>query len=420
MTAGPSVVLTGIGSVSALGIGGAQVVAAGVARGLPGVAPLRAFPTDGLRSRLGGEVGDLSGHLDPDEARRLPRASQLVLVAVRLALLDAGLEPGGVTGLGLVVGSHWGDLRSSEAFFRGYLARGPLGLSPLVFPSTVMNAMGAHAAIAVGARGPMLTLNQAGGAGEAAVARGAAFVATERAAAVLAGGVDELSPTLFRELVRLGVTSPALGSVEGCRPFDRRADGTVLGEGATFVLLEAEPAARARGARIYARLEGSSAGVVPRPARGRTPRRRPGPAGPGVIGAALARAGRRPGDLRAAYLTGLGDPAVDRCELDLLAVACGDEPVPPVAALTPLVGDHAGLGALRVAAAATVTLGRGQVPTLPDLKDPVRPELVPGRSAAQGMSGPEEGRTAVLVHGLGPRGVAVALVLGQAPAGQTA
>jgi len=47
----------------------------------------------------------------------------------------------------------------------GDLARGPAGLSPLLFPSTVMNGMAAHAAIALGARGPMLTVNEAG-AGE--------------------------------------------------------------------------------------------------------------------------------------------------------------------------------------------------------------------------------------------------------------
>src|SRR4029453_15434571 len=155
----------------------------------------------------------------------------------------------------------------------GYLRRGPLGLSPVVFPNTVMNAMAAQAAIAVGARGPILTLNQTGAAGEAAVPRAAALSAARRATAVLAGGVDELPRVLYGELARLGATSPRGTGAEGCWPFDRRANGPVLGEGATVVLLEDEVAARARGARGYAVLAGGASGNLPAAAHGFPPRR---------------------------------------------------------------------------------------------------------------------------------------------------
>ncbi|MGH7267446.1 MAG: beta-ketoacyl synthase N-terminal-like domain-containing protein, partial [Candidatus Rokuibacteriota bacterium] len=225
--------MTGIGSVSPLGAGGGAATAAALDRGVSAIGRIRAFATDDRGSHLGGEVGDLAAHLQPDEFRRLSRASQIALVACRLALADAAVEPGVLPGLGLVLGSHYGDFRSSEEFARGYLRRGPLGLSPVIFPHTVMNAMAAHAAIAIGAQGPMLTVNQAGIAGELAVARAAMFVATGRSPAMLAGGVDELCPVLHRELWRLGTTSPHSGDVEGCWPFDRRANGTVLGEGAT-------------------------------------------------------------------------------------------------------------------------------------------------------------------------------------------
>jgi 3-oxoacyl-[acyl-carrier-protein] synthase II len=394
------VVVTGIGSVSALGVGDGATVAAALLRGVPAIAPIRAFSTEGAASHLGGEVGDLGDGLGPDEARRLPRVSQFAVVAARLALADAGLEAGAVAILGLVLGSHWGDFRSSAAFADGYLHRGPLGLSPLVFPSTVMNAMSAHVAIAVGARGPMLTLNQPGGAGEAAIARAAAFIAAGRADVVLAGGVDELCELPFREIARLGLTSPADPGPEGCRPFDRRADGTVLGEGATLVVLEALPVARARGARLFAVLEGWASGGFRAPAHGVPPPARRDPA---VIRRALAEAGRRPGELGAAYLTGSGAPALDACELDLLAAARDPEALPPVTALTPFVGEHAGLGALRVAAAATVTVGAGRLPAIPDLRAPVRPDLNASRV---------ERGSAVLVHGLAPGGTETALVLG--------
>ena len=84
-------------------------------------------------------------------------------------------------------------------------------------------------------------------------------------------------------------------------------------------------------------------------------------------------------------------------------------------ALTPFVGDHAGLGALRVAVAATVTMGQGRVPALPDLRVPVRPDLAPGRPDG-GSGSPSRGRPAgvVLVHGLAPGGSEAALILGPA------
>lgn len=398
------VVLTGVGGVSALGAGGREEVREALGRGRPGLGRVRAFSTEGCRSRLGGEVGDLSPYLDPEEQRRLPRVSQLAVVAARLALRDAGLEPHGLPGLGLVLGSAYGDFRSSEGFARGYLDRGPAGLSALLFPSTVMNAMAGHAAIAVGARGPMLTLNQPGIAGELAVVRGAALVAAGRAPAVLALGVDELCPILYQELSRLGVTSPRDGGPEGCWPFDRRANGPVVGEGATALLLEREDLARARRARILAGLRGWAWGNRPGPGLRGAPRDR----GSSVIERVLAMAGVSPAAVGAAYLTGLGAPADDRVELALVAATF--ERGPWLTALTPLAGDHAGLGVLRVAAAAVATLGAGFVPGLPELAEPVRPGLAyaigPGAVACR--------TDAVLVHGLAPGGGHVALVLGGA------
>ncbi len=411
---GPRIVVTGVGSVSALGIGGSAAVAAALARGRPAIGAVAAFPTEGCRSHLAGEVGDLTPHLTADEVRRLPRASQLAVVACRLAIADAGLEPGAVPGLGLVLGSFYGDIRSSDVFARGFLARGPLGLSPLVFPTTVMNGMAAHAAIAVGARGPMLTMNQAGIAGELAVARGAALIAAGRAPAALVGGVDELSGTLYRELARLGATSPRGPAPEGCWPFDRRANGTVAGEGATVLLLEAAPVAWARGARVYAELGGAAWGNLPSPAHGVPGRRRRDPA---VVRRALAAARLAPSDVDAIYLTGTGDPAQDACELDLIGAISdfrhgGQGRSPRLTSLTPLVGDHAGLGALRVAGAAVVTLAGGRIPSLPDLRAPVRPgfEFAAGPAVA-----PLDAR-AVLVHGFARGGGHATLVLTRAAA----
>lgn len=401
----PPVVVTGIGSVSALGIGDGASTGRALATAVPGIGPVRAFSAEGCGSRLAGEVGSLEAHLPADEARRLPRVSQFAVVAARLAMADAALELVEPGAFGLVVGSSWGDLRSSEAFAGGFLARGPLGLSPLVFPSTVMNAMAAHVAIAVGTRGPMLTMNDAGAAGELAVARGAALVRAGRATAVLVGGADELSATLYRELAGLRAISPRGVGPEGCRPFDRDANGTVLGEGATFLVLEAEPVAVERGARIYAEVAGVAWGNLPaRPggvplARGREP---------AVIRRAAAAAGLREPGVDLACLTGSAVPALDACELDLLAGALGPALADAwLTALTSLAGEHAGLGAMRAGAAALALAGHA-VPPLRGLERPIRAGL---RFVGSGPpEAPAPPRTA-LVHGLARGGTEVALLL---------
>lgn len=396
--------MTGVGSVSALGASAGPALGAALARSVPAINPVEAFPTDGCGSRLGGEAGDLAGHLQDGEARRLARASQLALVAARLALADAGLQPGQLAETGLVLGSHWGDFRSSETFALGFLERGVLGLSPLVFPNTVMNAMAAQVAIAVGVRGPLLTLNEVDVAGELAVARGAALIAAGRAAMVLAGGTDELPAILYRELARLGTVSRGEPGPEGCWPFDRRARGTVLGEGATFLVLERADAAVARDARVYADLSSAAWGNLPSPAHGfPAPKRRD----PRVIRRALQAAGVEAESVEAAFLTGSGHPAHDACELDLVGRALGPGRA-RLTALTPLVGEHAGLGALRAAAAALAVAG-APVPALPDLAEPIRRDLrfVTDPAASRAAGAPR----AALVHGLARGGGHVALVL---------
>jgi 3-oxoacyl-(acyl-carrier-protein) synthase len=405
--ASPRIAVTGIGSVSALGAGGGEAVGRALARGAPALGPVRAFSTDGCASRLGAEVGDLTGYLLDGEARRLARASQLAVVAARLALADAGLQAGQLGAAGLVLGSHWSDFRSSEGFALGFLERGMLGLSPLVFPNTVMNAMAAQVAIAVGVRGPMLTLNEVDVAGELAVARGAALIVSGRASVVLAGGSDELSPALYREMGRLGLTSPAEPGPEGCRPFDRRASGTILGEGATLLVLEPAESAVARGVRIYAELRGAAWGNLPAPAHGfPAPRRRD----PRTVRRALAAAGAPPEAVGAAYLTGSGHPEQDACELDLVARTLGEGAGRTrLTALTPLAGEHAGLGALRVAAATLAVAGSG-IAALPDLSEPIRTDLRFVTRPAE-RAAPDGAPGTALVHGLARGGNHVALVL---------
>jgi 3-oxoacyl-[acyl-carrier-protein] synthase II len=364
MAARGRVVITGVGVVNA-GIVG-DSAALGAFLSLPRQAPGLG---EGRVARVASSA--LAGLIDSGDARRLSRVCQLGVAAAQLAIREARVEP--TRGLGLVVGTEFGDLCSTHVFADGFLERGPSGLSALLFPNTVMNTMAATTAIAVGARELTLTLNVPTVAGELAVARAAAAVSSGQAPAVLAGGVDEIDPVVEREL-------PALGLA-----------GDRLGEGAAFVVLESREVATARGATILGEVAAAAWRALPaRPwGVGRARRSR-------AIQAVLDDAGVKATELGAVYSSASGDRARDAWEAGVLSAALGPE-VPPAAALARLLGRHAGLGVLRVAAAAwTARSG-----LLPAATEPV---------TAMTRVWPRAG----LVHGLARGGTHVALVVGAA------
>jgi 3-oxoacyl-[acyl-carrier-protein] synthase II len=311
MTARHRVAITGLGAVTPVASGGAEDVARAIATGAA---------TDGERIDRA-----LAALVDPGDARRLSRVCQLTIAAARLALADAGREAG--DGLGLVVGTELGDLRSTIAFADGYLARGPAGLSPLLFPNTVMNAMAASTAIALGARGLSLTIDAPTVAGELAVARAAACVAAGRLPAALAGGVDELDPAVAAVLDEVGVRDAARG------------------EGAAFLVLEPLDAAVARGARILGEILGAASGALPAPPHGVGRR-----VGSRVVARALAGGGVRAAAVRAVYAGDNGDARRDAWEARVLAADV--PPVPRGPAIARQFGQSSALGALKVATAA--------------------------------------------------------------------
>jgi 3-oxoacyl-[acyl-carrier-protein] synthase II len=359
------VVVTGVGTVSALGVGGLAAVEEALDRGSSGISPVRGFAIGASPSRLAAEVdpASLEAHVERDAARRLSRICQLAVAAARLAVAESGVGPG--QALGVAVGTEHGDFRSSEAFAAGFLRRGPTGLSPMIFPNTVMNSMAAQVAIAAGAQGPTVTVNQATVAGDLAVARATELVASGQARAMLAGGVDEICPSVYRQLASMGVLSPMGGEApEGCRPFARDHNGPVLGEGATFLVLETAEAAHERRAREVAEVLGAAWMGIP-VAPHTAPRRRRDRCSP--VPPLLARLGLRAADLGACFGSGNGDPAVDDWEQALLAADLypggGAGFLCPPRSLAPLFGQHGGLGVLRTAAAAVEAL-RGRRPIL--------------------------------------------------------
>lgn len=274
------VVVTGIGLVTALGEG-TEATWEGLLAGRSGVGPLSGYDPAPLRTRIGAQIHgfDASRHLSRRSLRMVCRGDQLGVAGAALALDDAGLTGGAELGYdtGLFLGGNK-DMPSMDSLIDGVgrIRRedgspdlGVLGreassiLAPLFYVEGLQPAALFHISEKFGIRGANDFF--AGTADASTMALGRAFRAVRRGECdlALAGGYDE--PTSWWTMSKmdgLGVltTRNDLGA-DACRPFDKEHSGSVFGEGAALLVLEERGRALARGARVYAEIDGFGSGT---------------------------------------------------------------------------------------------------------------------------------------------------------------
>ncbi len=193
--------ITGIGVVSSIGIGKEEFLSS-LKSGHSGIEEIKAFDTHFSRSKKAGMVQTFhpKDFISASKIRRLDRASQFAIAASKLALADAqfSITQENSSRVGVVLGSGFCGLSSSEEFHRGQVLKGFLDLNPMLFPNTVPNAASSHASIELGIRGVNSTLVQSFCTAEAAIIFACDQLRRGKADLILTGGVDELSEFLFR------------------------------------------------------------------------------------------------------------------------------------------------------------------------------------------------------------------------------
>jgi 3-oxoacyl-(acyl-carrier-protein) synthase len=116
---------------------------------------------------------------------------------------------------------------------------------------------GAATAKALGLGGPTLVSDTACAASSFAIGRALRLIQRGRADAMVAGGACAIvAPPSILAFSVLGALSSNPDPEQASRPFDRRRDGFVMGEGAGAVVVERLDHARNRGARIYGEIVG--------------------------------------------------------------------------------------------------------------------------------------------------------------------
>jgi 3-oxoacyl-[acyl-carrier-protein] synthase II len=367
------VVVSGIGVVTPIGVG-KEAFRAGLYGGRCGIGPLTACDTAGLTSHLGAEASDFDpkAFISIKNRRRMDRLSQMATASARMALEDAGLAvtPENRDRLGIILGTAFGSTDVAARFVGTLFSEGPHRVNPILVPNTVMNAPAGHAAIELGFRGINTTVNHREVSAETAIAYAAAEIRRGRADAMLAGGADLFSPFFMEIMSRFRMLSPLDGRSAAARPYDRRRNGTVLGEGAGILCLESRERALARGAVPYCEIAGWGLSAAPAPPTD-WPRETRGPVL--ALERALAAAGITPPQVGAVCGAANGGRRLDRLETEALAAVFGEGPGAPwITSLKGALGESFSSGGIRAAAMA-LSLQDGILPPTLGLDQPLAP-----------------------------------------------
>jgi 3-oxoacyl-[acyl-carrier-protein] synthase II len=377
------IAITGLGTVSALGVGIAPLWE-GLLAGTSGLKRITSFDPSGFPSRLAGEATAFSGARDfvPKSYRKavkvMARDIELAVAAAKLAVEDAGLTTRGTlpedstaatTYPGPRMGCHIGagliaaetneltmamataatgsperpavDLKKWGNAPEG--GGGMNNLTPLWLLKYLPNMLACHVSIIHDTQGPSNTITCGQASAGLSLAEAARSIERGHAEMALVGGCEsKINPMAIMRwsLLHRLVTGHNDAPATACRPLDAAACGTVLSEGGAVLVVEELEHAKSRGATIYAELAGfgstSNGSYVIEPDS-------TGDAIAAGIRKALRDAQISPDSVQLVIPASCGAPAFDRADAAALKLAFG--PALAKSTVAPLRGGIGDCGA---------------------------------------------------------------------------
>ncbi len=256
------VVVTGMCGLTALG-GTWSEIRGRMEAGETGIRYMREWDRlSDLNTKIGGAIDwfDHTTAYHRKSTRSMGRVAVLALNAAERALSEAGLI--GDTVLqsgrtGVACGSSFGATEP-VVDFANFMATGKAGsLNATSYIRMMSHTTAVNMAVYFGLTGRVITTSSACTSGSQGIGYAYESIREGHADVMLAGGAEQLCPTMAIVFDTLFATStrndnPATAS----RPFDRSRDGLVIGEGAAMLILEELEHARARGATAVAEIVG--------------------------------------------------------------------------------------------------------------------------------------------------------------------
>jgi nodulation protein E len=254
------VVVTGTGVVTPLG-NDVPTFWAALKEGRSGVGPLRDidFPEQyvrDLRVQIACQVRDF------DPKTRIK--NRLLLLADRYSLFAgaAAAEAFGESKLEVpladgdrsacIIGTGAGGFGTVEQAYKQLLIKNRLGNDPLMLLKFMSSSAAAHVGIDYGIKGPTFGTVSACATATHAIGLMMRFIREGVVDVGIAGASEStINYGCMKAWQAIRVLSP-----EGCFPFSKKRNGTVLGEGAGLLVMEELEHAKARGANILAEVKG--------------------------------------------------------------------------------------------------------------------------------------------------------------------
>jgi len=253
------VVITGIGAVSAFGLG-VPVLIEAIGRGESGVRRMSGWDKiRGLESHLAAPVPEFDprDHLPRSQRRTMGPLSLYAVIAAKEAAEMAKLAPEDLARgrAGVAIGSTTGSPAVYEDFYRGFL---PDETIEEVRSGTFFKIMGhttaANVSQALGIRGEQWSPSSACTTSSQAIGLAMMLIKSGRQDIVFCGGADEVHPTVTMVFDVIGAGAKREGKSPA--PFDRDRDGVVCGGGSGILVVESLESAERRGAKVIAEISG--------------------------------------------------------------------------------------------------------------------------------------------------------------------
>ncbi len=255
------VVVTGVGLVSAVGVG-TEETWGNLLAGKSGVAPITHFDTTGFSVTIAAEVKgfDPLQYVEKKELKKMGLFIQFALAASQFAMDQAQFKVSQefADRVGVYIGSGIGGFDVIEREHTALMTGGPRRISPFFIPAAIANMASGFLSIRWGAKGPNSATCTA--CSSSAHAVGDSFKLIQRGAAdvMICGGAEAAITPLgvggFASMRALSTRNQE--PTKASRPFDRDRDGFVVGEGSGVLILEELSLALRRGAPILAEVVG--------------------------------------------------------------------------------------------------------------------------------------------------------------------
>ena len=358
------VVVTGIGVVSAIGIGKATFLE-NLLAGRSGVHVIERFDITEYPVKIAAEVMgfDPGYFMDKKMSKRMDRYAQYGVAAAVMALEDSGYpvaeDPYAV---GALIGSGVGGLDTFLEQVEILLTKGPTRVSPFFIPMMIPNMASGCSSIILGLQGPVNSTCTACATGNNALGDAFNIIRRGDATAMFAGGAEAaVNPAGMSGFAALRALSTRNDDPEkACRPYDVDRDGFVMGEGAGVLVLEELEHALKRGALLYCEFVGY--GMTGDASHLTEPVETGEPAGKAML-RALADAGLEPSQVDYINAHGTSTPLGDAMETNAIKYALGDHAYKVMISSSKSMFGH-GLGAAGAleAAATILSMEAGKVP----------------------------------------------------------